>query len=180
LMGSRSLSGWPTRQLKARMEACVGAQVDWLSTSKLPQSLQVSTGHKKPLDWLKNMVETSDLLRQRGLDYLVLDTLQYTPESELSEITPMLQTLSQQGVQIVVVDQHQTPIFFTSMREVIRTDDFMKIYVKSLWLQSRALGPKRLTRAEPAARTPEKVKPMAAKAAQPARGFRLMERIFVA
>jgi hypothetical protein len=181
LMGSRSLSGLPTRQLKVLLEAGGGvAQIDSLSTALLPKALQALEGHKNPLEWLKKMVEHSDLLRRRGLDYLVVDTLQYTPKPELNEVTPLLQTLSQQGVQIVVVDQDRTPIFFTSMREVIRTDDFMKIYVKSLWSQSRALGRKRLTRAEPAARTPEAVKPMAAKAAQPARGFRFMERIFVA
>lgn len=170
LMGSHSLSGLPIRQLKARMAACVGGQIDALSTAKLPKALQALCGHKKPLDWLKKMVEDSDLLRDRGLDYLVLDTLQYTPESELNEITQLLQTLSQLGVQIVVFDQHQAPIFFTSMREVICTNDFMKIYVKSLWSQSRALGPKRVKRAPAAAKE---------ELTRPAARFRLMERIFV-
>lgn len=183
LMGSRSLSGMPTGQLKARMEDYVGAQIDSLSSAKLPKALQVLRGHKKPLDWLKNMVRYSDLLRSQGLDYLVLDTLQYTPESELDRITPILQTLSQQGVQIVVVDQDQSPIFFASMREVICTDDFMRIYVKSLWMQSRVLEPKRIRRTESPVRAPGKVKEVEVKVAslaKPAAGFRFMERIFVA
>lgn len=187
LMGTPSLTSLPQRKLKELLAACKGASVfDVLSSASFPRAMKELDGCKKPCDWLNSLIEHSDVLKDRGLHYLVIDTLQHLMASQVESVLPMLKTLARQGVQIVVIDQHHTPIFFTSMREVVCTDDFMKIYVKSLWSQSRALGP---TRAKTP--VPTKPAPVVAKghgrnrARPPARttiktGIQFMERIFVA
>lgn len=170
LMKSSSLSGLDLTELKTLLQVAEGrGTFSNFRTTRLPCALKSRLGNKDPCGWLEEIIVHSDELQMMGLGYLVLDTLQYLPRHSIRQLIPLLQLLPQHGIHVVMIDKGQSPIFFTTMREVTCTDQFLDIYVQSLWLESMVLN------------KPEPVlAPRSSKAhRKPAREFKMLERIFV-
>lgn len=169
LMRSRSLSDLLLIDMAAPLRAVLGqSPLEPLSAGRLPVVLREKLGTRRPGEWIEHLIGHSDALRRQGCHYLLLDTLQDVEDQELGRIKPLLQTLAQHGIQVVVMDRERCPVLLSTLREVVSTDQYIDIYLQSLRLQSLALTQSQQDNAERARQ----------KRQQPRR-FRLPGRIFV-
>lgn len=170
LMKSRSLSCLGLTELKTLLQSAEGRGIlKNFRTTRLPSELQSRLGSKDPCGWLEELIAHSDVLQMMRLDYLVLDTLQHLQRHSILQLIQLLQLLPKHGIHVVVIDKDQSPIFLTSMWEVTCTDQFLNIYVQSLWQESMVLS-----KQEPV------VAPRRTNAhRKPVREFKMLERIFV-
>jgi len=166
-MGASSLTDMTLTDLQIQLQTSLGDKaIAHCTNQQLPARLQNALGEKDPKRWLSRLSLCSGLLQDQNVRYFVLDTLQFLDRSDLDGMTLLLQKISRSGLSIIAIDHHKTPIFFSTMREIVCTDDFIDIYVQSMWQASRRLNVK-------APRAPKRVAP------EPTR-FQYMSRIFVA
>lgn len=171
LMKCKSLSGLTRTEMATRLETSIGQGIFSLfNGALLPDSLQQMYGNKNPGAWLENIIVHSDKLKDFGLEYLIIDTLENLPYQAVNKIGSLLQTISQHGIHIVAIDKDKNPILLNTMREIICTDEFIKIYVKSIREQSSTINHKKEAAAHHAHRAPRKS----------AGHFQRMEQIFIA
>lgn len=169
LMRTRSLSGLLLSDMTAPLAAVLGQhKLEPLSIGRLPVVLREQVGIRRPAEWLAQLIAHSDCLKRHGLNCLLLDTLQYLEPPELGQVAPRLQLLAQRGIQTVVMDQDRCPIVLGTLHEIVATDQYIDIYVRSLQQRSWALTQSQQEAAEQARR----------RRLQPRR-FRLLERVFV-
>jgi len=171
LMATSPLSGMNLTDLRTQLQTSLGQKtITNCSQAQLPPEMQDSVGKKEPQNWLRLIANCSEQLMDHDVQYVVVDTLQHLERSEVSEVTRLLQKISRKGLCIIAIDHHKTPIFFSTMREIVCTDEFMDIYVKSMWHASQKLKP----RTRVSAISPSKAPSTAPKK------FQFMSRIFVA
>lgn len=169
LMKSSSLSGLSLDEIRVKLQDSCREPAGAINLSRVPDALKQLIGEKNPCDWVERLIDNSSSLKTLGFTHLVVDTLEHLPVHQLNKIILFLKNMPQHSIHVVVIDQAKTPIFLTTMREVIRTDEFMGIYVKSLWTQSLQMASHRVV-----------AKRHSRPAAPPqSKGFKMMERIFV-
>lgn len=87
--------------------------------------------HANVTDLMADIAEKGRLLVRRGLDVLVIDTVGAVPKRKLPKFSADLKHLWQSGIEIVLCIEEQT-VFFDDMKELVTTNEFIDIYVKSM------------------------------------------------
>lgn len=140
LMSSHSLSGMSTVELQTQLQTSLCEEtISSCTHTQLPAKLKAMIGTKSPKAWMEALVVYFYHLQARNVQYFVLDTLQFLDKSDLGQVTQLLQHLSNSGIDVIAIDRHRTPLFFTAMRAILCTDDFMDIYLQSMWYESMSL-----------------------------------------
>lgn len=171
LMKGKSLSGLSLAEMAARLETATNQGIfSFFNGALLPDSPQQMCGHKNHAEWLEHIMVHSDKMKDLGLAYLVIDTLENLPYQAINKVGSLLQMIAQRGIHIVAMDKYKTPILLNTMREIICTDEFIKIYVKSIREQSTAISNKNDGAVHHVHIVPRKS----------ARHFKRMEQIFIA
>lgn len=140
LMSTSSLSGMNMIEMQTQLQTSLGQEtIVHCRQVQLPARLKTLIGRQNPKSWMEELLTHHHQLRVRDINYFVLDTLQYLDKSDLGQVTPLLQQLSDCGMGVIAIDRCKTPLFFTALREILCTDSFMDIYLQSMWHESMTL-----------------------------------------
>jgi acetylglutamate synthase len=95
-------------------------------------------------DLMTAVADNSQLLERHCLDVLVIDTVRALPNKALHKFSADVERLWQSGVEIMLYTGVE-PVFFEDMKNLVSNNNFVQIYIKSMWMDHQSREYRQLT-----------------------------------